>query len=211
MRPKSLFAALAVLLAAAPARAQAPAPDNGAVLAPGDAIKITVWRKDELSGEFPLGPDGTILHPLYRGINAAGVPMPVIEERLMEYLRRLDANPQFVVQPLFRVAVVGNVRTPALYSLPPGTTASQAIAMAGGPSDRGRLERVRLLREGRTQVLDLTRAGPAAGGMVMRSGDQLLVPARVNVFRDYIAPASGLMAVAVSLYGILLQQRDDTP
>jgi protein involved in polysaccharide export with SLBB domain len=211
MRLKSLLPALAVLLAAAPAQAQAPAQENQAVLAPGDAIKITVWRKEELSGEFPLGPDGTILHPLYRGINAAGVPMAVIEERLMEYLRRMESNPQFVVQPLFRVAVVGNVRTPALYSLPPGTTAAQAIAMAGGPSDRGRLERVRMMRDGTTQVLDLTRAGPAAGGMVMRSGDQLLVPARTNIYRDYIAPASGLMAVAVSLYGIILQQRDNNP
>lgn len=207
MRLKSLLAVLAVLLsAAAPARAQTPAPENGAVLAPGDAIRITVWRKEELSGEFALGPDGTILHPLYRGINAAGVPMAVIEERLMEYLRRLDANPQFVVEPLFRVAVVGNVRTPALYSLPPGTTAAQAVAMAGGPTDRGRLERVTLLREGTRQTLDLTRAGPGAGGTLMRSGDQLLVPQRVNVFRDYIAPASGLMATAVALLGLILQQ-----
>lgn len=209
MRLKSLSALVAVLMAAAaPAGAQAPASADVAVLAPGDAIRITVWRKEELSGEFTLGPDGTIQHPLYRGINAAGVPVPVIEERLMEYLRRLDANPQFVVQPLFRVAVVGNVRTPALYSLPPGTTASQAIAMAGGPSDRGRLERVRLMRDGTEQVLNLTRAGVGAGGTPMRSGDQLLVPARVNVFRDYIAPASGLMAVAVSLFGIILQQQN---
>lgn len=204
MRLKLLLAPLALLLSAAPARAQGA---DEAVLSPGDAIKITVWRKDELSGEFPLGPDGTIQHPLYRGINAAGVPTRVVEERLMEYLRRLDANPQFVVQPLFRVAVVGNVRTPALYSLPPGTTVAQAIAMAGGPSDRGRLERVRLLRNGQRFDLDVTRAGPDAGGMLVRSGDQVLVPARVNVFRDYIAPASGLMATAVSLIGIILAQQ----
>ena len=206
MRLKPLLAPLALLLAAVPAPAQAPAPDE-AVLAPGDAIKITVWRKEELSGEFMLGPDGAILHPLYRGINAAGVPTRVVEERLMEYLRRLDANPQFVVEPLFRVAVVGNVRTPALYSLPPGTTVAQAIAIAGGPSDRGRLERVHLLRDGRRFDLDATRAGPDAGGMVVRSGDQVMVPARVNVFRDYIAPASGLMATAVSLIGIILAQQ----
>ncbi len=211
MRLKSLLVPLAVLLAAAPAPAQAPAPDSGAVLAPGDAIKITVWRKEELSGEFLLGPDGSILHPLYRGINAAGVTVPVIEARLMEYLRRLDTNPQFVVQPLFRVAVVGSVRTPGLYSLPPGTTVSQAIALAGGPTERGRLERVRLLRDGRGGPLNATLAGPNAGGMVVRSGDQILVPARVNLFRDYIAPASGLLATAVSLYGIILQQRNNDP
>lgn len=205
MRFNNLLALVAVLMTAVPAFSQG-APDPGAVLAPGDAVKITVWRREEMSGEFPLAPDGTILHPLYRNVRAAGVPLASVEAQILENLRRLDANPQFVVQPLFRVAVVGNVRTPDLYSLPPGTTAAQAIAMAGGPTDRGRLDRVRLLRNGTVQTLDLTRAGVTPGGVEVRSGDQILVPQRVSVYRDYIAPASGLLAAGVALVGLILQQ-----
>lgn len=210
MRMCSLLASLAAILACVPAaRAQAAPADSAPMLAPGDVVRITVWRKEELSGEFPVGPDGTVVHPLYRDVQVAGVPAAVVEERMLEYLRRLETNPRFVVQPLFRVAVGGEVRKPDLYSLAPVTTLAQAVALAGGPTERGRLDRVRLVRGGTEQVLDLTRPDVGSGRITIRSGDQIVVPRRVSVFRDYIAPASGLAATAVSLFGIILAQSRD--
>lgn len=207
MRLIKIAACMAAVLACAPAaRAQSSSADSTSMLAPGDMVRITVWRKDELSGEFAVGPDGSILHPLYRDIRVAGVPPAQVEARLMEYLLRLETNPRFVVEPLFRVAVGGEVRKPDLYSLAPPTTLAQAVAVAGGPSERGRLDRVRLLRAGAEQVLDLTRADAGGGNITVRSGDQILVPRRMSVFRDYIAPASGLAATAVSLIALILQQ-----
>ena len=32
------------------------------VLSPGDSVRIVVWRKPEMSGDFIVGPDGTITH-----------------------------------------------------------------------------------------------------------------------------------------------------
>ena len=35
---------------------------------PGDKVTITVWQRDELSGDFTVAPDGSLNHPLYRAV-----------------------------------------------------------------------------------------------------------------------------------------------
>jgi protein involved in polysaccharide export with SLBB domain len=197
--------ALLPLLAAlaAPAAAQAGA-NPAAVLSPGDAVRIVVWRSTELSGDFDIAADSSIAHPMYRDVKAAGVPFPVVEQRIRETLSRYATNPQFVAQPLFRVSVGGEVRVPGLQTLQPEVTISQAIARAGGVTDRGRLDRVHLTRDGRERIIDLTVAGP--GEQRVRSGDQIFIEQRRSVFRDYIAPAGGLVAAAAALLNIIIRR-----
>ena len=69
-------------------------------LNPGDVLRITVWRKPELSGEFIIATDGTVSHPLYRSVRVTGIPLPAVETRIREFLGMLEENPQFVVEPL---------------------------------------------------------------------------------------------------------------
>jgi polysaccharide biosynthesis/export protein len=47
-----------------------------------------------------------------------------------------------------RVRVIGEVRTPGEVSVTPNSTISSAIAVAGGPTDKARMEEVRLVRLG---------------------------------------------------------------
>jgi protein involved in polysaccharide export with SLBB domain len=173
------------------------------MLRPGDAVRITVFRQPELTGEFEVASDSTVGHPLYRQVRVAGVPTSMAEDRLRLFLEELEATPNFVVQPLFRVAVGGEVRQPNLYSLSPSTTLAQAVAAAGGLSDRGRLDRVRLLREGREHRVDLTRPGSGLADAPVRSGDQIVVERRVDFFREYVAPAGSITAALVSLISVL--------
>lgn len=199
------IAAALVLTAVFPASGAAQAGTSGpAVLSPGDAVRIVVWRSQELSGDFDVAADSSIAHPMYRDVKAAGVPFTVVEQRIRETLARYASNPQFVAQPLFRVSVGGEVRTPGLQTLQPEVTISQAIARAGGVTDRGRLDRVHLTRDGQERVIDLTVAGP--GEQRVRSGDQIFIEQRRSVFRDYIAPASGLVAAAAALLNIIIRR-----
>jgi polysaccharide export outer membrane protein len=194
-----LFCALA---GAGSARAQSV---DAPVLRPGDAVQITVWRQPELSGEFAILDDGTIAHPLLRGVVVTGLPLPAAEGRIGDYLARLETTPQFVVQPLLRVSIGGEVRQPSLYRLPPATSIAEAVALAGGATERGRLERVRLFRDGHEIRIDLTRpeAGLAQGPI--RSGDQVFVERRTSVFRDYIAPAASITAALVSIANFVVR------
>jgi polysaccharide export outer membrane protein len=175
------------------------------VLAPGDSVRITVWRSPELSGDFVVGPDGSITHPLYRTVKVAGLPMATIEANLSRFLATYQSNPQFVVEPLVRVAVSGEVPRPAVFALRPETTVAEAVARAGGLTQFGRRSRVRLVRTQpggaeREVYVNLEDPSDPFGSGPVRSGDLILVDRKKNVFRDIILPALGLAGSVASLY-----------
>lgn len=146
---------LAVVL---PAGMRAQQPANGAViLVPGDALRISVWQRDELSGEFRVSADGTLTHPLYRTLSVTGIPVEQLQDRLGSFLSTYAANPQFVIEPLLRVAVGGEVARSDLYMLPPATTIAQALAVAGGATLRGRRDRVLVIRDNEERIVHLDR------------------------------------------------------
>ena len=119
-----------------PATAQLPV-DDARVLRAGDAVRITVWRDDDLSGEFPVAHDGAVGHPLLRDVYIVGVPLAEVESRIRARLATLRTNPQFFVQPLLSVSVGGEVRMPSLYRLPPSTSIAEAVAAVADPKGQG--------------------------------------------------------------------------
>ena len=134
-----LLPLLLALAGALPAAAQT---DTTAAVRPADLVRLSVWRMPEFSGDFPVAPDGTIQHPLLTEVRVVGRPREEVRRQLREVLLRYENDPQFVFDYLYRVAVTGEVRLPNLYSLPPETSLSQAIAAAGGLSEFGRINDV---------------------------------------------------------------------
>ena len=171
-------------------------------LKPGDMVRITVWRKPELSGDFRVLADGAIAHPLYQAINVSGMSMPALSARMREFLATYEQNPQVVVEPMLRVAVGGEVRTPNLQVLPVGTTVGQAIAQAGGAGERGNLRKVRLVRDGREQRIDLTDLETNAAAMPVLSGDEIYVGRRGGNIGDVIGPLASVVAAVASIVSI---------
>ncbi len=200
------LAATAALLLAPALAAQTASPSGGDPLRPGDVVRITVFRKPELSGELEVGENGTLLHPLYRELQTAGLTPAELESRLDTYLQRFEADPSFVVEPLVRVTVSGEVRQPQVYTLRPMTTVFQAVASAGGVAPTGRPTRVLLVREGITRRIDLTNPGvpgaPGAGERV-RSGDVIVVDRRSTWVRDVMTPAASLVAAGAAVINLL--------
>jgi polysaccharide export outer membrane protein len=175
---------------------------SGVALAPGDVVRIAVWRNPELSGDFVVAPDGRLVHPLYREIALTGVPLTELEGRVREFLKRYDANPTFVLMPLLRVFVGGEVRNPAGYSVPPGTTAAQAVMMAGGPSDRANLADVRLVRDGKVRRLTGTITDPETLNLDVKSGDQIVIGRERAILREYIGPISSFVAALATIINL---------
>lgn len=188
--------------------AQAFAPNAEAlVLRPGDAVRISVWRNAELSGEFVIASDGTLTHPLYRTLRVAGISLPEAESRLQAFLQRFESSPQFVLEPLLRVSVSGEVNRPNLYTLRPETSVSQAVALAGGPTDRARRDRIRLIRDHNVVDIDLSDVGSGATRLLIRSGDEILVERRRAVFREYIAPVITVAGATAAIVNAVLRAR----
>lgn len=210
-RAASLAMRALVLVAAtrafvAPGRLLAQSNGAGAevpVLSPGDSVLITVWRKPELSGNFVVSADSSIAHPLYRSVKVAGLPLPAAEARMRTFLEQYEASPQFVMQPLLRVAVGGEVRQPNLYSVPPGTSLEQAIALAGGPTERGK-DRVRVVRREQAFTIDLRRPTASSARMAVRSGDQIIVERDRALFREVVTPVLTILGATAAIVNVLV-------
>jgi polysaccharide export outer membrane protein len=190
---KRLPVAFAALFIAATSQGQTSEVPQG--LAPGDQIRITVWRKPEMSCDCTVAGNGTIIHPLYRDVQVIGVPLTTVEERLRTFLARYEQNPQFVIQPLVKIVVGGEVRTPNIYSVPPETTIAQAIAIAGGPTERGVLREIKM---------DISRPDSDAGVLQIRSGDQILIGRRGRSALEYISPVTSSIAAIAAIISIFV-------
>jgi polysaccharide export outer membrane protein len=200
--PMSLLGAMLLFaVSAGPGLAQQTT-DTLAALKSGDVVRITVWRNPELSGEFRIMADGAIGHPLYQAVNVRGVSLPTLTARLREFLATYAQNAQVVVEPMLRVSVGGEVRTPSLYVIPFGTTVGQAIAQAGGASELGNLRRVRLVREGREQRIDLADIRTNAAAMPVQSGDEIYVARRGARIGDIIGPLASVVAAVAAIVSI---------
>ncbi len=162
-------------------------------LRPGDHVRVTVWRSPELSGEFSIGADGRLQHPFYNDVVAVGVTPAALREDVRLRLITLDQNPEFLVEPLVRVAVGGEVRTPDLFNVAPGTTVADVILMGGGVTEKGRIDRIKVLRGGRELKVDLRKPDLGQALMPVESGDQLIVGTKKSFFRDYVVPGSSLV------------------
>jgi len=184
----------------ASAAAQVPVPGDPP-LRPGDMLRVNVWRHPELSGDFAVAPDSTLVHPLYQTVKVAGAPMTVVRARLLGLLAPYEQGVDFVIEPLFAVTVAGEVRQPNLYQLPQGTTFAQAIARAGGPTELGRLDEVHVIRRDRTMVINLAQEYSRYEGVPVASGDQVLVARRsnFNFLRDFLYPVASLTAAVAAV------------
>jgi polysaccharide export outer membrane protein len=200
---RRLLLLLAALLALAhPSRGAAQAADS-AFLRPGDMVRLVVFRQADFSGDFPVSSEGTLQHPLLSGVRVVGVSRGVIRERLREALSAYVRDPNFVFDFLYRVSVTGEVRLPNLLNLPPETTLGQALAAAGGVNEFGRMDRVRLLRDGRELVLNLQSPDPAVATMRIHSGDQIRVTRRTNLLRDVLGPFAAVVAAGAAVATLL--------
>ena len=187
-----------------PSRSQEVIPhDAPPTLRPGDQVKITVWRNPELSGELLVSDDGTLRHPLYQSVHVAGVPLDSVSARIGAFLAEYATNPQFAIQPEFRIVVRGEVRIPNLYTVPQEMTIGGAIATAGGPTETAQLKRVTLVRGGHAYRLDLTDPAAPWTEEPIRSGDQIVIGRRSNLFFGTILPLVTASAAIASLISVL--------
>jgi protein involved in polysaccharide export with SLBB domain len=139
-------------------------------------------------------------------VRVGGVPFATAESNVRTFLARYEQDPQFVLEPLVRVAVSGEVGRPQVFAVRPETSIADAVAQAGGPNQFGRRDKVRVLRKegssGRQREIIVSLLDPegAAATLRVHSGDQIVVDRRRSFFRDIFLPALGVLGSAASIY-----------
>ena len=180
-------------------------------LRPGDVLKIVVFRDKELSGEYPIDARGFVQIPGLGVIKAAGLDPTDVTDRLrLALVERGFARPEISVQPLIRVSVLGEVRSPNVYPVDPGTSLLQLLTVAGGPTDRARLQDTRVIRDGRAFRVDMEGGlrGSAAGRIVLYSNDVIVVGRRRGLTSEnlgYTLSAASLILAVLNIAFLVRQ------
>lgn len=187
-----------VLLDVPPAMGQNGAQEKRASIAgqellqPGDMIRLRIWREPELSGSYLVDESGMAVFPLLGPMLVTDEPLRDLKGRLtaayQEYLR----NPSIEVVPLRRINILGAVRDPGLHSVDITMTLADAVALAGGSTAQGDMDKIELIRGGERIKGRLSQT-TTISDLAIRSGDQLFVPER-----SWISRNAGVVATAIS-------------
>lgn len=105
-------------------------------LGPGDQLRITVFRHEDLSGQFELDGEGYFAMPLVGEILGGGLTSRQLENEIETRLKGGGylVNPQVSIEVLnYRpFYIIGEVRNPGSFEYVNGMTVINAVALAGG-------------------------------------------------------------------------------
>lgn len=190
----------AVLLAAGLCIAPRPGLAQTVMLHPGDALRLEIKNEPELSDEYIVSSAGTVMLPLVGAVEVGQRPFAeVLTELRARYAQEL-AEPDFIVTPLVRVLVSGQVAEPGLHLAEPTLGLAEVLALAGGPLPSAKRHQAELIRAGERIRLDAS-PGSAQLSMQPQSGDELHVPQRSWVGDNLpvlIGAAASVAAAAVT-------------
>lgn len=156
-------------------------------IAPGDVLKIQVWKEPELSTEAFVRLDGRITVPLLGDLMAAGRTPNDLAGEIQAKLGRFLEVPQVtlaVSQAISaRFYVLGEVLHPGAFPLPSRVSVVQALALAGGFREFAKKESIRILRYqgGEQTAIPFNYKEVEAGlhleqNIFLDAGDTILVP-----------------------------------
>jgi polysaccharide export outer membrane protein len=193
MRTATAIATALLILGALPGAAQEQDQivSSGALsytLAPGDIIRIQVWGREELTGQFQVNEEGTIQYPLLGEIDLKDLSVAQVRDSIRAGLAQLFTTPFVTITPLFRIAVLGEVRNPGLYTVDPTLSVLDLVALAGGNTPGGNLNKVRVFRssgETRVSFEEAQTRGRSLQEMGVRSGDEVVVPRKFFTRSDW--------------------------
>jgi polysaccharide export outer membrane protein len=124
----------------------------GYTLGPGDQIRLTVFRHEDLSGEFALDGEGFFALPLVGEILGGGMTERQLENEIEVRLKSGGylVDPQVSIEVLnYRpFYIIGEVNNPGSYQYVNGMNVINAVALAGGFTYRADQDDIIITRGG---------------------------------------------------------------
>jgi polysaccharide export outer membrane protein len=155
-------------------------------IGPYDTLQVTVWKETQLSGVFPVRPDGKISLVLLGDVMAAGVTPMELSATLTDMLKKYIQEPLVTVTVTAvnsqKVYVVGEVQRIGAIDLTPNMTPLEAIASAGGLNSFSSGKHAYILRGApgkQTKIpFDYKKAlkGQPSQAIVLMTGDTVVIP-----------------------------------
>lgn len=150
---------------------------NNYSLGAGDKVEIKVFGHNDLDVQVLLGNSGVINYPFLGEVNLSGLTTKDVEKLITKGLKGgYLINPNVYVQVVeYRPFYIhGEVKLPGAYPYQPGMTVNQAIALAGGLTERASQEKIHLFKEGNKR-----NGKRATLNTVVAAGDTITIEQRI--------------------------------
>jgi len=166
----------------APSAQQPVGPDY--MMGPGDQFTLTLWGTTEGIYNLQVTKEGTITLPKVGVVSLAGTRFGDLERVLKKHLSRYFANVNASVAmgslKTITVYLVGEVRDPGSVTVSSLTTVYGALVAAGGPTKKGTLREIQVLRSGKVvktlDLYDFLLRGDRSQDMKLQHEDTVFVP-----------------------------------
>lgn len=176
----------------------------------GDQLQIVVYGHEDLSTRpgvsytpYVVRPDGMLAMPLIGDVNCQGKTVPQVTQEITNRLAEYIIDPQVTINitklGTTRVYVLGEVRQQGLFELDKSHNLIDAVAKAGGFTQKSAKRKVYVVRQGMdnfvTQVnlVDLMKKGNLNGNVELQEGDCVYISSNHKI---------GLQAIFNAIYSI---------
>ena len=154
------------------------------IVGPGDRFTIFIWGRFEFTHSVEVDRNGEISLPKVGVLKVWGLTFAQLNDYMLaefsKYYKDFRLNLTMDRLRTIRVYVVGEAVNPGSYSLSSLSTAYNALFTAGGPTKRGSLRKIQLIRNGKNiQTIDLYEfllKGDKSQDERLQSGDTLFIP-----------------------------------
>ena len=154
------------------------------IIGPGDGFNISLWGRIERFYKAEVDRNGEITLPKIGTLKVWGLTFSELKKYLLrqfsKHYKGFHINVVMDRLRTIRVFVVGEVVTPGSYSLSSLSTVYNALFAVGGPSKRGTMRNIQLIRNGeivRTiDLYDFLLKGDKSQDERLQSGDTIFVP-----------------------------------
>ncbi len=160
-----------------------PATAKDYVIGAGDVLAISVLDNKDLDTVVSVTPGGKIGVPLVGDIQAAGLTVSELTDRITQELAKKVKSPQVTVSlrelNSYRIYFVGKVTKPGVYSSKSETTLLQALSMAGGIQDGADLSRAYVARGTERVPVDFVKliyGGDLSQNITLSPDDTIVIP-----------------------------------
>ena len=198
--------------------------DPGYIIGPGDQVIVMLWGESQFRQEFTIDREGYVFVPEVGQVFVNGLNLEALENKLYQILSKVYStlnpsvgNPTTFMdislgnlRPL-RIIVLGELDQPGAYSVSPSASLSTSLYYFNGPTIKGSLRDIRLLRKGKVvgtiDFYDYLLSGKTPNDLRLQLDDIVFLPPRgktITVIGQVNRPAIFELKESESLKDLLL-------
>lgn len=153
------------------------------VVGPGDEVKLLLWGRVNAQYSLVVDRDGKITIPQIGPMYVAGMTFEDVSREIIKQADQIVGTNVDISMGALKtipIFVLGDVKRPGSYTIGSFATITDALLIAGGPSEIGSMRNIQLRRKGQPvmnfDLYDLLLKGDKSRDAQLMAGDVVFVP-----------------------------------